>query len=356
MQYNSPYHGIDKNNAICLATNENPYGLPKDIQNELCKLLESTNRYPNVENALLKEKIANKYSVDPQNVLIGAGSDELLMLITIKHVYKGDNTIMSDPSFFRYKDLTELAGGKCKLVKGKNFHHDLDEIRKCIDDKTKIVFICNPNNPTGTMIRAEKIEMFINTLPKGILVVVDEAYFDFVYPKDSKSSIELINRFSNLIVLRSFSKFFALAALRIGYAIANKELISVINAIRSPYNVNSIAQAAAISVLDKPGFYDNTYLEVQQEKKYYYDFFSQSGIEYIPSQANFIFVDFGEKCEELCEDLKAFNIAVRPCRMFGYPNYARITIGSPEENKRVIASLASITSNNLGAEQTKWLS
>lgn len=343
MKYKSPYKGIDTSKVICLATNENSYSLSQDIQESLYKEINFTNRYPKVNNEELKQLIADRYNVQPENIIIGAGSDELIMLTSLRFVGNGDNTIMSDPSFFRYKDLTELAGGNCKLIEGSNFCHDLNAMRESIDNNTKIVFICNPNNPTGTFIPIEEIEAFVKNISKDIIVVVDEAYFDFAYPKTIQSSITLIDKYPNVLVFRTFSKFFGLAALRIGYAIGNKDVIESINSLRSPYNVSSLAQAAAIEVLKNNDFFDNVYYEeINKEREYYYNSFKELGIEYIKSQANFIFVKFGECCEEWCEKLQQSNVIIRPCRMFGYPEYARISIGTPTENKRLIEVLENI--------------
>lgn len=343
MKYKSPYKGVDTSNVICLATNENSYALSQDIQERLYKEINFTNRYPKIDNEELKQLIADRYNVKSDNIIIGAGSDELITLTALKFVNNGDNTIMSDPSFFRYKDVTELAGGNCKLVKGTDFHHDLKAIKESIDDKTKIVFICNPNNPTGTFIPSAEIESFVKDIPKDIIVVVDEAYFDFVYPKTNQSSVKLIEKYPNVLIFKTFSKFFGLAALRIGYAIGNKNVIEGINRLRSPYNVSSLAQAAAIEVLKNNDFFDNIYYEeIRKERQYYYDSFKELDIEYIPSQANFIFAKFGEECEKWCEQLQSSNIIIRPCRMFGYTEYVRISIGNEAENKILIEVLKNI--------------
>lgn len=343
MKYKSPYKGVDTSKVVCLATNESSYPLSQDIQESLYKEINFTNRYPKVDNEELKQLIADRYNVKSENILIGAGSDELITLTALKFVNNGDNTIMSDPSFFRYKDLTELAGGNCRLVKGKNFCHDLKAMKDSIDAKTKIVFICNPNNPTGTFISNEEIESFVKDIPKDVIVVIDEAYFDFVYPRKLQSSVKFIDKYPNIIVFRTFSKFFALAALRIGYAVGNKDVIESVNKLRSPYNVNSLAQAAAIEVLKKSDFFDNVYYEeIEKERTYYYDSFKTLDIEYIPSQANFVFAKFGKECEKWCEELQNLNIIIRPCRMFGYPEYVRISIGNSEENKRLIEALENI--------------
>lgn len=343
MKYHSPYKGLNKEEVVCLATNENPYALPASIQERLMTQISTTNRYPKVDNESLRQLIAQRHQVEAKNIVIGAGSDELITYTALKFVNPGDNTVMANPSFFRYKDLTELAGGTCKLVTGNHFCHDLGAMKESIDEHTKIVFLCNPNNPTGTFIPVEEIEAFVKEIRKDIVVVVDEAYFDYVYPKETLSSITLIQKYPNVLVFRTFSKYFALAGLRIGYAVGNEEVIAGLNAIRSPYNVNTIAQAAAIEVLKSSEYFDKTYYEeIQEERLAYYKAFNKLGTEYIQSQANFIFARLGESCEKICENLKKYNLIVRPCAMFGYPEYIRVTIGSPDENRKFLMALEEV--------------
>lgn len=347
MKYKSPYSGVDLTKMVCLATNENPYGLQKNITDILSKYLKDVNRYPKVNNEQLKELIAERYNLTKENVVITAGSDELIIYSSLNFVTVGDNTLMCTPSFFRYKQATEIAGGKCKLVDCSNFGYDLNAMKDSIDEKTKMIFICNPNNPTGTFLKAEEIDEFIGSISKDIIVVVDEAYFDFVYPKTLKSSVSLINKYKNLIVFKSFSKYFGLAGLRIGYALGDKEVISAINSLRSPYNVNSLAQIAAMEILKEPEFFDTTfYEEINSQREYLYNSFKELKLEFIPSQANFVFVRFGSKCNQICEALKNANYIIRPCAMFGYPEYVRISLGTPNENKGFIDALTNIL--NLG--------
>lgn len=336
MRYSSPYYGVDPKKTIYLASNDNPYSIPENVQKKLFKTLNNTNRYPMVYNVELESKLAKKHNVKPENVILAAGSDELLTLLALKYINAGDNTIMCKPSFLRYKQVTEFVGGECKLVENKDFYHHLKAMAENIDENTKIVFICNPNNPTGTLLTTDEIEAFIKTISKEVLVVVDESCFDFVYPKDTKSSIELVNKYSNVIVLRTFSKYYALAGLRIGYAISNEERINEIDSVKSPYNVSSIAQEAANLMLDETGFTDKYYLEVQKEKQLYYDNLKELNLEFIPSHSNYIFIKFGENCEEWCKKLKELNVIVRNCAIFGYPEYVRISIGSNHENRYLL--------------------
>lgn len=336
MKYSSPYYGVDPKKTIYLASNDNPYNIPDEVQMKLAKTLNNTNRYPMVYHNELENKLAKKHNIKPENLILGAGSDELLTLLALKYINAGDNTIMCKPSFLRYKEVTEYVGGKCKLIDHKNFYHDLKAMDESIDENTKIVFICNPNNPTGTMLQCDEIDAFIKIVPKDVLVVVDESCFDFVYPKGTKSCIELVDKYTNLIVLRTFSKYYALAGLRIGYAVSNKERIEEIDSVKSPYNVSSIAQEAANLMLGETDFTDKYYLEVQKEKQLYYDNFKELNLEYIPSHSNYIFIKFGDNCKEWCKKLKDLNVIVRNCDIFGYPEYVRISIGSNHENRYLL--------------------
>lgn len=336
MKYSSPYYGVDPKKTIYLASNDNPYSIPEKVQKKLAKTLNNTNRYPMVYNVELEDKLSRIHGLKSDNIILGAGSDELLTLLALKYINAGDNTIMCRPSSQRYKEITEFVGGICKQVEHKNFYHDLDAMAQAIDDNTKIVFISNPNNPTGTLLSVDDIEAFIKTVPSNVLVVVDESCFDFVFPKETKSSIELISKYNNLIILRTLSKYYALAGLRIGYAISNPKVTDEIDSVKSPYNVSSIAQEAAILMLGETGFTEKYYNEVQTEKQLYYDNLKELNLEYIPSHSNYIFVKFGDNCAEWCKKLKDLNVIVRHCAIFGYPEYVRISIGSNHENRYLL--------------------
>lgn len=343
MNYKSPYANVKASNMICLATNENPHSLPEKVISDISQGLQKLNRYPKVDNPVLREKIAKRLNVTKENVMVASGSDELIVLTAIRYVRKNDSTIMADPSFFRYKQATEMLNGSCDLVSCKNFVHDLSAMKSQINERTKVVFICNPNNPTGTFINCEEIDEFIASVPKDLIVVVDEAYFDFVYPKNTPSAISLIGKYENLIVLRTFSKYFALAGIRVGCAIGDAKTISELSKMRSPYSVNSLAQIAAESVLDNSEYFDDIfYKEVLEEKEYMYNELSDLGLNYVKSQANFIFAEFGPECEKWCNSLADKGIIIRPCAMFGFPNHVRITIGSHQENELLIKELKNL--------------
>jgi histidinol-phosphate aminotransferase len=339
MTYISPYHGLKNNNVLRLATNENSYGPSKELVSNLKNLLPSVNRYPNVINDTLEELIAKKNSVNKENVIISSGSDELIVLSAILYIERGYNTLMCSPSFFRYAQVTELMHGNCKFVKCIDYKYNLQGLIDNIDSFTRIIFICNPNNPTGTFLKTTEIEQFLECVPSDILVVVDEAYFDFTFPR-LKSTTTLINKYKNLLVLKTFSKFYGLAGLRIGYGISNKNIIEKLTAARSQYSVNSLAQEAALKVLNMPkDYFENYYKEIVREREFLYSEFNKLTLHFYKSQANFIFVDFKKDCEHIIFNLKNEGIIIRPCAMFNCPTFARITIGTHDENVKFINTL-----------------
>ncbi|MCL2891681.1 histidinol-phosphate transaminase [Brenneria tiliae] len=339
--YISPYKKDHNGNLIKLATNENPYATRMEFVSSLEKDLFNINRYPETDSLEIKFMLRNIHGIDDENIILGAGSDELISLIAMSYIAKDEHSIMSNPSFFRYKQATENMGGCCSLVNSKSFSHDLELMGLEIKENTKIIFLCNPNNPTGTFISLDKIEDFIKKVPKSVLVVVDEAYFEYVENSQSETAINLVNSYANLIVLRSFSKFYGLAGLRVGYAIAQKEIIKKLYKYKSPYSVNSLALAAVKTILPHhESYFISQYLaSFKREKEFFYQELDALNIDYIPSQANFVFANFSEKMTSLLLFLSARNIAIRNCEMFGYPQYARITIGSESENKKLFSAI-----------------
>lgn len=341
MKYQSPYSGLNSKDAVCLATNENPYPLPEILVDKIIKQVYKANRYPKLKNEKLVSLIADHVGTISDNILVAAGSDELLVLLALSYIQEGKNSIMFNPSFFRYKQVTELAKGACKLVDCENFKCNLNTLIRYIDENTRVVFICNPNNPTGTFIDRKDIYSFLQNIPKDIIVVVDEAYYEFVNEKEgNQSSIGLVDEFSNLVVLRTYSKLFGMAGLRIGYSIANPIITNELEKVRSPYSVNAIAQEAAIAILENEmSFYKDYPNEVKYEREVFYNYFKELSLEYVPSEANFIFVKLGKNCNDIINKLREENIIIRPCDMFGFPQYARITIGKNSENRRLLDAL-----------------
>jgi len=335
MKYESPY-AKGSNNLVRLATNENPYNISDELKKGLLENLEHINLYPTPEDIELKKLIAQKHELAPENVVIGAGADEIISLLAFKYINSENNAIVSKHTFFRYKQLVKLAHGECKEIEEIDFKHNLDEFIKNVDEKTKMIFICNPDNPTGTIISKEEIESFISKISSDIIIVLDEAYIDYAPTNTNESRKDLIKKFPNVVILRTFSKFYRLASLRVGYGIGGEKIIKELNEFRSPYSVNAVALTAAKLVLSQPK--DEAYLrEIENERSKYYEFFDKNSFKYLQSSTNFIFVSFGTNTKQICEQLREKGIIVRSCNIFGYDNYVRITIGNPEENMRLIA-------------------
>jgi histidinol-phosphate aminotransferase len=334
-------------NIIKLASNENCLGpSPKAIK-AIKSFSKKINLYPDGNCYLLKKVLAKKLKVKNENLVIGCGSDEIIHLIVLAFLNKGDEVITCTPSFIIYETNTILMDGKLKLVKLKDFKFDLKGfdlkgIKNSITDKTKLIFIANPNNPTGTIVKKEEVKEFLKDIPRDVIVIFDEAYYEYVEDKDFPNILSFIKRNMNVILLRTFSKIYGLAGLRIGYGIGKKEIIENLNRVREPFNVNSVAQFAALAALS-----DNEHIKESkrlnsQGKKFLYNEFKKLNLFFVPTQANFIFLNVGIDSRILFEKMLKKGIIIRTGDIFGLPNFIRVTIGKMEENERFIKVLKEI--------------
>lgn len=328
-------------NIIKMASNENPLGpSPKAIL-AMRKYLKKLNLYPDGNCYELKKRLTKKFKLKEENFVIGCGSDEVIHLIVLAFLNRGEEVITGTPSFVIYQTNTNLMDGKLKLIKLKNFTYDLKRIKEEITDKTKLIFIANPNNPTGTIVKKKEVENFLKDLPPKIIVVFDEAYYEYVDDKEFPEVISYIREGRNVISLRTFSKICGLAGLRVGYGISNKEIISYLNRVREPFNVNSVAQVAAVAALEDEEFVKSSKRLNYSEKKFLYKEFEKLGLFYVPTQANFIFVDTGIDSVSLFKNMLKEGVIVRTGDIFGLPTFLRITIGTREENIRMLKVLKS---------------
>ncbi len=325
--------------VVKLASNENCLGPSPLALAAIRKGLKSLNRYPEGTCFYLKKALARSLGVNENNLLFGNGSDELLDIIlkTIKE--PGAQLITGDATFVEYKICGRINGYEVKTVGLEDFTYDLKAIRKAISKKTKVIFIANPNNPTGTYVNSNQVREFLNSIPDSILVVFDEAYFEYVENKDFPGLIGSINK-KNIIILRTFSKIYGLAGLRIGYMIASPKFIEYAERIRQPFNVNSLAQAAALAALSDKAFVKKTVSLIKKEKKFLYDAFQKLGIWYKESSANFIFVRMDTKVNKVFGKLLKKGVIIREMGP-GLSKYARITIGTRKENIKLIKALKS---------------
>ena len=342
--------GLDEAKIVKLASNENPLGMPDSAKKAMLKAAEDLARYPDSNGFELKNVLAKKFSVPFEWITLGNGSNDILELTTRAVAHEGDEIVFSKHAFAVYPLATQAVGAKAVEVPATSeLGHDLPAMLKAITSKSRLVFVANPNNPTGSFLTAKAIEQFIEQVPAHVVVVVDEAYNEFLTPAQQYNAVDWVRRFSNVIVSRSFSKAYGLAGLRIGYGIAQNNLTDLLNRIRQPFNVNSLAQAAAIAALGDQEFLKKCYDLNQAGYAQLTQAFDQMGLKYIPSSGNFVLVKVGDQADSgskvNLELLKA-GVIVRPVGNYGLPEWLRISIGLPEENKIFIKALKNILNEN----------
>jgi histidinol-phosphate aminotransferase len=320
-----------------LASNEVPFK-PTYLKEVVNKELENINRYPESSCFYLRNKLAKNLKVKPDSVIFGNGSDEIITLALKAFIEKGDEVIIAFPSFLIYQIQAEIVGAKVVKVPLKNYSYCLDEIAKKITKKTKIIFIANPDNPTGTYINQNQMNNFLKKVPKDVLVFFDEAYFEFA-PGDFPNSIKMLKVRKNMIITRTFSKAYGLAGLRIGYGITSKQIAQLLNKIREPFNVNRIAQVSAQAGLENKAFVKEVVNFVNKEKSYFYTNFDRLGIFYIKSATNFILVDFKKSTKKLYEYMLKRGVIIRELQGWGLKNFFRVTVGLHSQNKKFIKLL-----------------
>ncbi|HEY3373922.1 MAG TPA: histidinol-phosphate transaminase [Candidatus Aquicultor sp.] len=325
--------------AIKLASNESPYTPFEKVIEVMRDEAPAVNRYPDAGCTFLREKIAEKLNVPASQVIVGNGSNELLVLLADVLLNPEDNAVFADPSFIIYQTAVKLMNAKSVIVPLEGHTHDLNAMADAIDENTKIVFICNPNNPTGTIVRRDEVERFLERVPETVVTIFDEAYFELVNDPEYPNGLDYINGDKPVVVLRTFSKVHGLAGLRVGYGIAPEVIATTINKVREPFNVNSIAQAAAMASLDCDAEVAERSRLNYQGLHYFYKEFDRLKLDYIPSHANFVLVDIGTNDREASLELMKRGIIVRSGDIFGYPNYLRLSVGTPDENARFIGAL-----------------
>jgi len=331
-------------NIYKLASNENPLGPSPKALLAIKKGLATVNRYPDGACFYLKEAVSKQFKLSADNFIFGNGSDELIDIIIKTFLKNKEEVLSANITFLEYKIITEVNGGIFKSVPLSGFKFDLKAIKKNITPKTKIIFIANPNNPTGTYLSKAEVKEFLKNLPKKVIVVFDEAYFEFVENKDFFNSLRdqnLINK-NNIITLRTFSKAYGLAGLRLGYAIAKPNLISFMNRVRQPFNVNSMAQVAGIAALEDKAFIKRTQELIFKGKRFFYQTFDKLKIKYAPSAANFILFDAKENGVNFTKKMLKKGVILRDMAQYGLDNFVRVTIGTEKENRTFLKELKRI--------------
>ncbi|MCR8915438.1 histidinol-phosphate transaminase [Marinobacter panjinensis] len=332
--------GLNPGSIIKLASNENPLGpsskalaAVRDVLDELC-------RYPDGNGFDLKQALAARYGVKPSQITLGNGSNDVLEVIARCFADPTSEVVFSQYAFAVYPLVTQAIGATGVSVPAKDYGHDLEAMAGAVTERTKLVFVANPNNPTGTVHGAEAIEAFLDLIPARVLVVLDEAYCEYLQGDGYVDGLSLLERYPNLIVTRTFSKAWGLASLRAGYSISSPEIANILNRVRQPFNVDTLALAAATAVLSDEQYLQRSRAVNAQGMKQLETAFNELGLDYIPSAGNFIAVDVGEQAAEINQLLLEQGVIVRPIAGYGMPRHLRVSIGLPEENDRFIESLA----------------
>jgi len=328
--------------VIKLASNENPLGASPKALKAIRETLHLTCVYPDQSSHALKESLASRFGLTPQNLVVGNGSDELMQFIAAAFLNAGEEVLISENTFSTYEFVTRLFDGVPKFIPLKNFAYDLEAFSEAITPKTKLIFLCNPNNPTGTYFDDASLKKFLAKVPKGVIVVIDEAYSNYNDASDFPRSLDLVKEGKDVIILRTFSKLFGLAGLRIGYGISKPEINRYLNMVKLPFNVNRLAQTAALAALEDASFLKKS-LQVNNEgKKYLYQELKDLGLDFIPSQANFICINIKKKADLVFIEMMRDGVIIRPLTSFGLPNAIRVTVGTKEQNKKFIATLKAV--------------
>lgn len=322
--------------VVKLASNENPYGSSPLAKQAIQDELDQLALYPDGYSAILREKLANYLDVQEEELIFGNGSDEVIQIICRALLDKNSNTVMPTPSFPQYKHNAVIEGAESREVPLKNGMHDLDGMLNQIDEQTKIVWICSPNNPTGTYVTRLSLLSFLEKVPSHVLVVLDEAYYEYVGAEDYPQTIPLLKKYHNLMILRTFSKAYGLAALRVGYGIGNADFIRQIEPTREPFNTSRLAQVAAVAALDDQQFITDCVEKNNKGLQQYYDFCEEMNLTYYPSETNFILIDFKRDSDELFQALLEKGYIVRSGNALGVPGTLRITVGSEQQNAEII--------------------
>ncbi|WP_249871864.1 histidinol-phosphate transaminase [Oceanobacillus saliphilus] len=321
---------------VKLASNENPYGYSKMVKERLSKELPEFNIYPDGYTGELRNALTDKLNVKENELIFGSGTEEIIQLICRSYLQPGLNVVVAAPTFPQYKHYALIEGASVKEIPtDTNGYHDMDRMLEAVDENTKIVWLCSPNNPTGSVIPKEDLHTFMSKCPDHVLVVYDEAYYEYMDKELDVHALSYINKFDNLITMRTFSKAYGLAGLRIGYGVANSNIITTLDKVRGPFNTTSIAQKAAITALEDQAFIKHTYVTNKHVKASFETFLDDIGWKYYDSQTNFLLIVTPTSGTEVFQYLLENGFIVRPGELLGIPGTVRITIGTEDDMKQL---------------------
>jgi len=329
-------------NSVKLASNENPLGCSPLALEAINGELGDIGRYPDGGGFELRNALAAKHGVDTAGITLGNGSNDVLDMIARVFLGPGKESLFSQHAFAVYPLSSQAVGAELKIAPAKDYGHDLDAMAGMISQRIGVIWIANPNNPTGNWLGSSELRSFIESVPAEIIVVVDEAYIEYVDEADYPDSSSWLDAFPNLIVTRTFSKAYGLASLRIGYGLSHPDVADLLNRVRQPFNVNSMALAAARAALDDQGFIQRAVELNRQGMSQLTQGFEDMGLEYIPSVGNFIAVDVNRPGPEVDQALLREGCIVRPVANYGLPDHLRVSIGLPEENERMLSAMKKV--------------
>lgn len=334
--------GLNPETVVKLASNENPLGLGEKAKAAIAQAALDLGRYPDANGFSLKRKLSERHGVAAEQITLGNGSNDILELAAKAFLKAGSNSVFSQYAFAVYPLATQGCGAQAKVVPALNYGHDLDAFLATIDENTRVVFVANPNNPTGTFLTEKQLLAFLEKAPSDVLIVLDEAYNEFLETDQQYDATQWITRFPNLLVSRSFSKAYGLAGLRVGYSVSSSEVADLMNRVRQPFNVNSIALAAAEAALDDVAFLKKTFELNREGRALLTQGLQALGLEVLPSAGNFVLVKVGtaDNAGALVFDaLQRRGVIVRPVGNYGLPQWLRISVGLPAENARLLAEM-----------------
>ncbi len=326
-------------NTIKLASNENPLGPSPMAVEAILDKLHSLHRYPDGSGYYLKKKLSEKLGLPLGQIILGNGSNELIELIVRTFLISGEHVVQAFPTFLMYEKVVKGAGGVLTSVPLSGFDIDLEAMADAVTPRTKIIFINNPNNPTGSALTKNQLLDFLNRIPDHVIVALDEAYIEFVSDKQVAQGLDLLSAHPLLFVFRTFSKLYGLAGLRIGYGFASEKIIDFMNRVRQPFNANTLAQAAAIAALDDTGFVSRTLKITREGLDYLRRNLKKMGLEYVPTQTNFFLIKMPMGGKKIYDLMLRDGVIIRSMDSYGLPDYIRINVGLPEENERFIRTL-----------------
>ncbi len=328
--------------SIKLASNENPIGPSPKALEAITGALKNLHRYPDGSSYYLRKRLAEKLKVSVNRIVFGNGSDEIIELLVRTFLQEGDEVVMPEPSFLMYEIMVQAGGGRPVKVALKERVLDLEGMAESISSRTRMIFVNNPNNPTGTIVSRDDFEEFLQRVPPEVIVVLDEAYIDFVRDRTCPTGLDYLDGDKIVVTLRTFSKAYGLAGLRIGYGVMKESLADPMHRVRQPFNTNLLAQVGALAALDDDAFLEKTVSTVHKGLDFLYREVEKLGLRCLPTQTNFFLIDLERDAKSVFEKMLRGGVIVRPMTEYGYPNHIRINVGLPEENQRFVEALREV--------------